>query len=194
MATALAFPEFWWLRWISLVPLFLAIRFLTNAPAAICGSIWGLSLFAFARLEYGSGVVPSGWLLLSIVPAAFAWFAVEWTKRKGFHPLVLALSWVVAEYLLGPRVTDHGFLASTRGDGLIAPMFEQIAGGWLLTAFVLAAINATLVSALLEIEKSLTRGPTIDVSVELGCWLEILSVPLPPERLVASGQPRAPPS
>lgn len=194
MSVALAMPDLWWLRYVALIPLFVAIRFLPRTAAAACGAFWGASLYLFSRTEPTAGVHASAWLLLTVIPMGFAWFATEITRRKGFHPLLLGLCWAVVELMVAPLATQHGLLASTRGDGLLAPALGHLAGGYLLSAFILAAINAFLVSAIIHIDETITRTPFVTIPVEPGWILDGLCSRNLISSFISRIQPRAPPA
>ena len=193
MSAALSYPNLWWLRYVALIPLFVGIRFLPRHVAASCGAFWGATLYLISQAEPTAGVRPSAWLLLTIIPAAFAWAGTEITRRRGFHPLLLGLCWAVVELIVAPLATQHGLLASTRGEGIIAPALGHLAGGYILAAFLLAAINALLVSALLRIDQTITGSPFLTVPVAPG-WILVGSCVISlPTRFATRIRPRAPP-
>ena len=62
-----------WLSWFALIPVFIAIRFLTPALAAFCGAVWGFSVFAYSAFSGGTVFEPTmlSASLLSLVPSAY---------------------------------------------------------------------------------------------------------------------------
>jgi len=193
MSLALTSPSYWWLGWVTLLPLFLAIRFLPSLPAAACGACWGLSLYLFAAGERASGVSASAWLMLTVIPGAFAGIAAEVTQRKGFHPLLLGLGWVGVELAMQPLAMHNGLLASTQGDSLLVQSVGHL-GGYVLVAFILAVINAVLLGILVEHGAVATR--TLYARLELppeAIFQAVDSVP-GVARMLRRLRPRAPPA
>lgn len=194
MALAIESPKHVWLGWITLLPLFYAIRVLSPARALVSGAFWGACLFlasvAFARTE----IAPSlgSLTLLSLIPGAYCYFGAALTRRIGFSPYLLALGWIGAEFALAPLGLRHGLLAGTQGDGWAIRLIGS-AAGYALVAFLVAYVNASLLSVLTAVRRGgassrRIRGPGDTLrsyfAVELpSYWLHVLR----------QAQPRAPP-
>jgi apolipoprotein N-acyltransferase len=138
-----------WLGWVTLVPLFLAIRNLSPARAALAGAFWGLSLCLFSTLGPDSGLPFSvrSLAFLTAVPALYALLGAVQTRRVGFSPLILGLGWVGVELALQPLSLRHGLLAATQ-DGELTLRVVGYVGGWFLVAFSVAYVNASLLEVL----------------------------------------------
>lgn len=163
MATALESPAYWWLGWVTLVPLLLSIKLLCTVDAGIAGAIWGMSLYFSTGSSDPSAsahVLPHGFLpllVLMLVPAGYAAAASEITRRKGFHPLLLGLGWVGVELAIRPLGIHHGLLAHTQGDGLIVQGVGHL-GGYALVAFVIALTNAMVAAVITSVRLEDSRA------------------------------------
>jgi apolipoprotein N-acyltransferase len=147
-AAAVASPEYFWMGWISLLPLLWVVRVLPAAPAAFCGAFWGEWLYVFAA--YAANIISPGFdtfLLLAAVPAIYAGLGSWLTRRAGFQPMLLALGWVVVEFALQPIGLRYGLLAATQGEsghaGWVARMM-----GYAFVAFLVVYLNAFLLIVL----------------------------------------------
>jgi len=152
MAVAIHSPSGWWLGWLTLLPLFLSMRILRPAGAAIAGAFWGLSFFAFSLAGGHSAITPTlgSALLLGVIPGLYAGFGSYVTRRVGFSPLLLGIGWVGVEFALHPLAIPHGLLAGTQGDGLFVRVIGNVAG-YVLVAFLVAYVTASLLSVLSDV-------------------------------------------
>jgi apolipoprotein N-acyltransferase len=138
-----------WLVWFSLVPLFLVIRLWRPRAAAFAGLLWGVSLYAFS-FAHPASTVCSGvttFLLLATIPAAYMYLGAWLTRRVGFNPFVLGVAWMGVELALGPAGLRIGLLAGPAGEGTLLEWLGR-AFGYVLIAFLIAVVNASLVSVL----------------------------------------------
>jgi apolipoprotein N-acyltransferase len=149
MALAIASPSYWWLGWVTLLPLFLAIRVFTPLGASLCGGLWGGALFASAVALFDTPIQGDllSFLLLCLIPASYAFVGARLTGRVGFSPLVLAFGWIGVELALAPLGLRHGLLAGTQGDGVVVRVVGSFTG-YALVAFLVAYVNASLLSVL----------------------------------------------
>lgn len=149
MALAVASPSQWWLGWMTLLPLFQAIRILCPIRAAACGALWGASLFAFsiATANTETSATFSSFLFLTAIPAAYTYAGARLTAQVGFSPYLLALGWMGVELALRPLGLRHGLLAATVGDGIVLRLFGSFAG-YVLVAFLVAYVNAALLTVI----------------------------------------------
>jgi len=194
MALAIESPQRVWLGWVTLLPLFYGIRVLSPARAMISGVFWGACLFvasvAFARTE----IAPSfgSFSLLSLIPGVYCYFGAALTRRIGFSPYLLALGWIAVEFAIRPLGLNHGLLAGTQGDGFVVRVVGNFAG-YVLVAFLVALVNATLVFILSGVRLSFTSPrlvPKAAITVKSFFVNELPSYLL---HLIRASQPRAPP-
>jgi apolipoprotein N-acyltransferase len=145
-----------WVGWVALVPVFVAIRALRPILAMLCGALWGASLFVFTSgaSEPGHPLVVG--LLLTVVPAAYAYLAAYVTRWIGFSPFVLGVGWMGVELALAPVGLHNGLLSATQGDTALMDYIGR-ALGYVLVAFLVAYINALLVEVLGRVPLRLPR-------------------------------------
>lgn len=195
MARAIESPEHWWLGWVALLPLFASIRVLSPIRALLAGGLWGLSLFVSAVTVTNAAIVPSvtSFALLCLVPSLYTFLGARLTRQVGFSPYLLALGWVGVELALRPLGLRHGLLAATQGDGWIIRLVGSLAG-YALVAFVVAYVNAVLLSVLSRVPVSaagqrFVRGPSSSMGRRfvLEGWHGLF-------HLIRPAQPRAPPA
>jgi apolipoprotein N-acyltransferase len=155
MALAIESPKYVLLGWVTLLPLFYAIRVLSPARALMSGAFWGACLFfasaAFARTEIAPSL--SSLTLLSLIPGAYCYFGAALTRRIGFSPYLLALGWIGVEFAIRPLGLRYGLLAGTQGDGFVVRVVGSFAG-YALVAFLVAYFNASLFSVLHDVRVS----------------------------------------
>ena len=149
MAVAVGSAEHPWLAWTSLIPLFFAIRWLRPLIALGCGVLWGAGFFGFSTTVV-STEVPATWAalaLLTLVPAIYAYLGALASRRLGFNPLVLGVAWMGVELALHPLGLRAGLLGGVQAH---TPFLERVASvlGYVLAAFLIALVNASLVSVL----------------------------------------------
>lgn len=213
-AEVLRSPTRYWLAWISFLPLFVAVRWLRPAMAAAAGGLWGacLSLFFAGGGSMADGAPASavgwstwGFASLVVIPAVYVGLAARLTRSDAgraparrmivLSTVLLTFGWTLVEAvfhlrrLFGPR------------DGLVTGLPDQAAHvhwlacllGYMCTAFVVAGMNASLVSIL-------SRGHRWFVFQR--CFLEALRArvhhlprmaPCLRRWLLRQMQPRAPP-
>ncbi len=195
MTAAMQSSTLWWLGWVTLLPLFLVIRVLTPAPALAAGAIWGSSLFLFAGFSDGALFDPTlrSLLLLTVIPGIYTCVGSHVTRRVGFSPLLLGLGWVAVEFALQPLGLRHGLLAATiGGEGLVVRTLGYLAG-YVLVAFIIAYVTASLLSVLSDICVSAPRSLYEGGSGDTQCRLFLSEEPVFSLQLVYSAHPRAPP-
>lgn len=195
MSVAIQSPHGWWLGWITLVPLLLAIRVLPPLQASVAGSLWGVCFYVLSQI---TGEPPfahtfGSFALLSTVPGLYAGAGSFVTRRAGFSPLLLGLGWVGVEFALHPLGLYHGLLAGTQGNGLVVHAVGSLTG-YVLVAFLVAYVSAALLSALSDayvrvttsrFVSGLSGAPPRFVPFELPCDLL---------HFLRPSQPRGPPA
>ncbi len=154
MAVAIESPHRVWLGWVTLLPLFYAIRVYSRMRAMAAGAIWGACLFASTLTFATTKISPTfaSFALLSLIPAAYGYFGAALTRHIGFSPYLLALVWIGAEFALAPLGLRHGLLAGTQGDSLAVRLLGS-AAGYALVAFLVAYVNAALLSVLTSVHR-----------------------------------------
>ncbi len=159
LSMEIASPNPSWLRWLTLLPLLAAIRFMPPIKAFACGALWGISLFLF--LAHGGGFKPiphalipatiQSFALLSLIPAAYAFLGARLARLFGFAScaVLLGSGWAVVELALTP-LGLNGLLVSalhSQADGSFVYLLEGVLGYVCLAAFI-AAANGLLLSIL----------------------------------------------
>jgi len=193
MNAALASVEGRWLGWVTLLPLFLAIRALVPWQALLAGSFWGLSLCVFSATSQVVDPSLRSFVLLTAIPGLYAFVASRVTRRVGFSPLLLGLGWVAVELALQPLALHRGLLAGTQGDGLVIRTLGNVAG-YLLVAFLVAYVNATLLSILSDVCAQVdTSRQRVWRVPYVARWFLAEAPPLALLAVLPS-QPRAPPA
>jgi len=152
MAVAIQSPSYWWLGWLTLLPLFLAIRVLSPLRALAAGSFWGACFCVLSLIGGEPAFAPtlSSFVLLSAIPGIYAGLGSIITRRVGFSPLMLGLGWVGVEFALHPLALHNGLLAGTQGDGWVVRVVGNVAG-YVLVAFLVAYVTAALLSVLTQV-------------------------------------------
>ncbi len=149
MALALTSPDYSSLAWISLLPLFWAIRSQGPTTAAFSGALWGISLYFFSTVGAAPAVAPTFFslVLLATVPALYAGLGSLLTRAIGFNPLMLACGWILVEVALKPLRLHQGLLAGSLGDTAQLHWLARLLG-YVFVALIVACANASLVSIL----------------------------------------------
>jgi len=139
--------QFSWVVWVSLTPLFAAIRVLRPMRAAFWGAVWGLALWVFESVV---GTHDEPWtvghgVLLVTAPGLFSGVASWLTTRIGFPPFVLAVTWMLMEWAVRPLGLRLGVLGGVLDDGAL---LSGIGGafGYVLAAFLAAYLGAVLIA------------------------------------------------
>lgn len=184
-----------WLSWFALIPVFIAIRFLKPSLAAVCGAIWGFSIYAYSAVSGGSGFEPTllSCLLLTLVPAVYAWFGSHATMRRGFDPLILGLGWAAVEFALAPVKLRYGLIASVQIDNLVLLVVGKT-GGCIVVAFLVAFVCATILGAVTDVvcaaaprSRRLIAAGDSGQCIHLSRWIATII------RYLVPSHPRAPP-
>jgi apolipoprotein N-acyltransferase len=195
MAFAVSSPDHWWLGWITLLPVFQAIRTLTPLRAALGCGLWGASLFAFCVGLFETAIpgTPGAFAALTLVPAAYGFVGARVTRRVGFSPYLLALGWMGVELALDPVGLRHGLLAATQGNGLLLGAFGSFTG-FVLVAFVVAYVNASLLSALHTVHRAIAQSRMAVRGSDVCKPLAFEEAFFYLIHLICRAQPRAPPA
>ncbi|MGB2988145.1 MAG: hypothetical protein WBE26_19935, partial [Phycisphaerae bacterium] len=183
-----------WLGWLTLLPLFFAIRVCRPVIATLSGAVWGFSLFAFSVAGTGLSVEPSigALALLTAIPALYAYLGARLTRWIGFSPYVLGVGWMGVELAFEPLGLHHGLLAGTQGGGTL---IHWIGGalGYVLVAFLVAYVTASLVTVLSNVRVAIPRPRPAAGSADEGTRLVPQTFCCFPLFVIPASQPRAPP-
>ncbi len=203
LALALASPAYSSLAWISLLPLFWAIRHCRPIVAASCGAIWGLSFYLLSAGAAPAGLSTSlSLLLLCAVPATYAGLASLMTRAIGFNPLMLGCGWILLELALKPAGLHHGLLAAAvlGSDPVAGGLSEGGAAHWLarllgyvLLASLLAGVNASLLGIVSGAPLSFPACRSSAGPPNVGTWLPSQVVLAIQSWTLRQTHPRAPP-
>lgn len=147
MSEAISSGSHSWLAWISLLPLFVAIRSLPPRKAGAFGAFWGCCLFLFLNMADRSVITPTfiNFILLVAVPAIYAILGAVITRCLGFSPMGLALGWIGVELALQPLGLSFGLLSPLRGYG---PFLQMVINflGYGAIAFLIVLISASVIA------------------------------------------------
>ncbi len=195
MAAAIGSESYWWLGLITLLPLFNAIRILSPVRAGACGTFWGLSLYGVCALA-GSTEISAGFTslaLLGLIPGLYAFAGSALTRRVGFSPYLLGFGWIGVELALQPLGLHYGLLAGTQsGDGLAIRLVGSYAG-YALVAFLVAYVNAALLTVLGQVRCAIAQPPPVVRAAAVRRRVYSTEIPSYLSYLVHPSQPRAPP-
>jgi apolipoprotein N-acyltransferase len=131
--------------------------------------------------------------VLVLAPALYSCWGAWLTRRVGFSPYLMALGWVGVELSLRPVGLEHGLLAGTQGDGMLLRVAGSFAG-YFLVAFIVAYINASLLSVLHKVTAGCSGLRRISGASGHLARLIALDTPFIPSRVLCVSQPRAPPA
>jgi len=181
----------------TLLPLLAAMRVFSPGRAMLCGSLWGASLFVFLAVG-ASPLVPvavSSLVLLTAIPATYAFVLVWLSRRYGFNPLMLAFGWGLVELSLMPLGLQGGLLGSAVGfqSGSALHLVQGVLG-YVCIAAIIVAVNG-LALALLGCAYKRVCG-TARVVRRSSCVQRRffpLEVPIHLLSVANLGRPRAPP-
>ena len=192
-AAALRSRDCSWVAWLSLLPLFWAVRSLRPTAAALCGAFWGAWLYLCSTAGPAPPVAstPLALGLLTAVPAIYAGLCSRLTRRIGFNPLMLALGWILVEMALKPLGLDQGLLASTQSDATHVHWIGRLLGYVFVAALVVCANASRLALLGSGRSKSLPQTPLPGLPNSEACHPSSVCL-----RFLALRQayPRAPPS
>ncbi len=196
MTTAIGSADYPWIGWFALLPLLFSIRTLAPWSAMACGAVWGATIFVASALA-AETPVPStlqSFVLLTVVPALYAYVGACVTRRVGFSALAMGFGWIGVELALTPLGLAGGLLAGTQGheDGSLLYFLQGLLG-YGSVAIILAFINGivlSLLSRVIDGSKSLyvrsSNGPQRRIfPLEVPSCLVHVSNP---------ARPRAPPA
>ncbi|MCH8147212.1 MAG: hypothetical protein IH987_04355 [Planctomycetes bacterium] len=183
------------LAWVVLIPLLLATRILTPSRAFIAGSFWGICLFLFSALSNGALFEPTlgALVLLSTIPAAYAWLGSRLTRRSGFSPLMLGLGWVVVELALQPLSLQNGLLGGMLGHALVVRTLGYLAGS-LVVAFLVVYVSASVIemaTAAVAVPGGSRRAPRVGGAVSKCSPIELAAFSF---QFLQPARARAPPT
>ncbi len=197
-AVTLRVPGFSWLAWVSLVPLFYAIRSGRVLLAVTAGAFWGACLHSFSAVPWGDSAAviaqPSfmSQALLIAVPGIYAGLGALLTRWLGFNPFVLAVGWVLVEVSLRPLGLHQGLLAGTQSGVTLAHWIARLLG-YVFVGFLVVCVNASLLAILSRARLRVPRArPFARLPLAPAVRSLLTSIPIP---FLALGQayPRAPP-
>jgi apolipoprotein N-acyltransferase len=104
----------------------------------------------------------------------------------------MALGWIGVELALRPLGLHCGLLAGTQGDGFVIRAVGSFAG-YVLVAFLVAWVNATLVSVLSEVRLSFSAPRRVRKAIAAERRFLVTELPSYLLHLIRAAQPRAPP-
>ena len=133
-------------------------------------------------------------LLLLLLPALYAFFGAWLTRRIGFSPFVLGVAWMFVEFSFEPLGLRHGLLSSTQpADGALMHYLGS-AFGYVLIAFLVAFVNATLVAGLGAACRAISSQQYLSTPAEASTVLCPQTFTCFPLYAAPIASPRAPPS
>lgn len=184
-----------WLGWVTLLPLFYAIRTQRPLHAMLLGGLWGCLFFVFGVAIFDTGINGTfqSFALLTGVPAAYSFFGARLTRWIGFSPFVLGVCWMGVELALETVGLHQGLLAGTQGDGT---MVHWLGGalGYVLVAFTVAFINAVLIAVLSAVYHAISASHEPHNPTQVRAALCPQTFKCFPLFHIPAAQPRAPPA
>jgi len=144
-ATAVGSPTSFWPVWISLLPLFAAIRLFSAKSSAFFGGFWGGCLYLFLAAspammtESGAPILA----MLVIIPAAYAAVMAVFSRRFGYSPLAMALGWILVELAFNLAGLRDGLLSVGNSRGPALQIVADFLGSGFV-AFIIVWISAFL--------------------------------------------------
>lgn len=168
-ATAVGSSTHAWMGWLSLLPLFVAIRVLRPLRASACGALWGGCLFAFCVAASRTAVAANlaSLAFLTAIPAIYTFLGAWLTRWVGFSPFVLGVGWMGVELALAPLGLHSGLLAGTQDHTALMDYIGR-ALGYVVVAFLVAYVNAALVAVLARVRLSVPRFIPTTASPDCG--------------------------
>lgn len=156
----------WWLAFVALIPLLLAVREARPAPAALAGFAFGLAFYVTTlwwvvttMTTYGRMALPMALLALGLLAAflagygaLFGWLAAQWPWRSRLAPLgpvALAAVWTGLEILRAHLFSGFPWmlLGYSQHRQPTLRLWAAVAGTYGLSVLVVL-VNATLAEAL----------------------------------------------
>ncbi len=194
MAVGVASGRAGWLSWLSLLPLFYAMRTCAPAPAFLCGMLWGGCLWAFsiAAGDLACLTTTRSFVVSTGVAAVYAGAGAWLTRWMGFSPFVLGCAWAGVELAFAQLGLRDGLLGGAAGDGGVVSWVGH-AFGYVLVAFLAAVVNAWLVHLLAGVRLTLVRCGDRDARADRREHLPPWDFLCTPRFATKSCQPRAPP-
>lgn len=193
-AFALSSTRFGWLACLALIPLYIAIARCAPVVAATSGALWGSSLYFFGTLVFDAAIPEDfrALLLLSVIPAAYAFLGAHLTRRIGFSPFVLGVGWIGVELAIQPVGLKLGLLAGAQSEFAVLQWAGR-ALGYTLVAFAVAYVNACLLSVLSCIRVTAPRARPVAASGHSNARLTPQTFFVVPLHSIRPSRPRAPP-
>ena len=184
-------------RWafLALLPLLVAIRNYAPYRATACGALWGIAhlvgtLTGTSDQHLSVGAIAA----LVVIPMLFAWLGAWSVRRAGFHPLVLAVGWMLVEMAvtsLGPR---HGILLGVPSESGALSDYIARHFGSVLVCFAWALINSIVVSAAAGVVQAWGNIRSLRTGNRPAELLLVVAVEWYEKRFGESTQARAPPA
>lgn len=149
-------PNYAWLGWFSLVPFFLVIRLWRPTGAMLIGALWGVSLYVSLVIQHHVGIAFSvqSFVLAAAIPAAYAYLGAQVTCLIGFSPILLGIGWMGVELAFVRLGPCGGLLGAAQADVTILHWVSRTLG-YVLVAFLIALVNASLVAVLCGVRLSM---------------------------------------
>ena len=157
-AAGAASPSYAWLGWFSLVPFFLVIRLWRPTGAMLIGALWGATLYASLVSQPHTDLAFSvqSLVLATAIPAAYAYLGARVTRWIGFSPILLGIGWMGVELAFVRLGLYGGLLGAAHADATILHWVGRTLG-YVLVAFLVAVVNASLVSILCGVRLSMPQ-------------------------------------
>jgi apolipoprotein N-acyltransferase len=182
------------LAWVSLLPIFITIRYASPRVALIYGALWGFCLYLFSSATDQTAITTTirSLGLLTAVPAIYAFLGARLTRRVGYAPLILAVGWIAVELALQPLALRQGLLAGTQAD---AGLMRIIGGlfGYVFIAFLIAFVNAQLLSLVENLRFCINLSYALPISYQPCGWISQVLALGNAVTFAQSTRPRAPP-
>lgn len=194
LAVAIRSPQYSWIRWIGLFPVFLAIQVLAPKWAFLAGMFWGLWLYISTSVWIGFEASHTLLQLLPtmLIPALYTSLSAYMRCRLGYSPFLLSVGWPLVELALKPLGWSVGLLVAGHANN---HAMQALAGffGYTMVSILIALVNAILLSVVGTVQFMFGRRLRYIDSNMYNVWFLLFNRPMPVLLRISPTRTRGPP-